>query len=62
MRPVVVIATLVLLVGCQDHASDRSGLPAPVSQTRAEILKAADDGDYEVLRPLIERGAFRGHW
>ncbi|MGH3127747.1 MAG: hypothetical protein ACRDPX_07500 [Gaiellaceae bacterium] len=30
-----------------------TGLPAPVGQTRAALLEAAESGDYEALRPLV---------
>lgn len=58
MRPVVVLATLALLAGCQDDSPERAALPDPVEETRAAILEAADDGDYDALRPLIERRIF----
>ncbi len=34
-------------------ATAETGLPAPVEQTRAALLEAAESGDYEALRPLI---------
>jgi hypothetical protein len=33
--------------------SDEGALPAPVEATRAELLAAAETGDYEQLRPLV---------
>jgi hypothetical protein len=34
------------------------GLPAAVDKTRAELLAAAESGDYEALRPLIRSTGF----
>jgi hypothetical protein len=58
MRPVV-LAALALLAGCRDDKPERAALPDPVAETRAAILEAADDGDYDALRPLIQRRIFR---
>ena len=55
----IVLATLAFLaVGCQNDESEPAQLPAPVSATRTGILSAADNGDYEALRPLIELEVF----
>lgn len=35
-----------------------SGVPTAVEQTRAELLAAAESGDYEALRPLVPESAF----
>jgi hypothetical protein len=34
------------------------GLPGPVSSTRAAILEAAETGDYDRLRPLVDADVF----
>jgi hypothetical protein len=34
------------------------GLPAPVAETHAALLEAAESGDYEALRPLIPDSGF----
>jgi hypothetical protein len=34
------------------------GLPAPVAETHARLLEAAESGDYENLRPLIPASGF----
>jgi hypothetical protein len=57
MRLVVILA-LVLLVGCQDDNSERAALPVSITETRTRILRAAQAGDYEALRPLIELDRF----
>jgi hypothetical protein len=54
MRCVPALTALVLLVGCQDDEPRPAALPAPVSTTRAGILGAAQERDYDALRPLIE--------
>ena len=35
-----------------------AGLPAPVAETHAALLEAAESGDYEALRPLIPASGF----
>jgi hypothetical protein len=37
---------------------DAPGLPARVARTHATLLRAAEEGDYEALRPLISREGF----
>jgi hypothetical protein len=58
MRSVVVLLALVLLVGCQDDESGPAALPDPVSTTRAGILSAAQERDYDALGALIEPELF----
>jgi hypothetical protein len=58
MRAWVFLAAIALLAGCRGGDSDRAALPDPVAETRAAILEAVDDGDYEALRPLIQRDTF----
>jgi hypothetical protein len=48
----------VFLVGCQDDESGPAALPDPVSTTRASILSAAQERDYDALRPVIEPELF----
>jgi hypothetical protein len=48
----------VLLVGCQDDQAGPAALPEPVSETRSRIMSAAQERDYEALRPLIEPKLF----
>jgi hypothetical protein len=54
-KRVVALLALVLLAGCQN---DDAPLPDPVSATRAEILSAAQERDYDALRPLIKPELF----
>ena len=41
-----------------ETAQSESGLPAAVEETRAELLAAAETGDYEKLRPLVPATGF----
>jgi len=70
IRGVIVLATLALAVaGCGSEKSPApgatpssetaaEGLPAAVAETRSPILAAAESGDYEPLRGLIEPDVF----
>lgn len=46
------------MAGCQDDDSESAELPAPVADTRAGILRAAESGEYERLRALIDIEVF----
>jgi len=52
------LLALVILTGCQADKPGSAALPDPVSTTRAAILTAAQEGDYDALRPLIEPELF----
>ena len=54
-KRVVALLAFVLLAGCQN---DEAALPDPVSTTRADILSAAQERDYDALRPLIKPELF----
>jgi hypothetical protein len=58
MRPLVALVALVLLAGCRHDESETGALPEPVSTTRASILSAAQERDYDALRSLIEPELF----
>jgi hypothetical protein len=58
MRRLVALVALVLLAGCRHDESEPGALPEPVSATRAGILSAAQERDYDALRSLIEPGLF----
>jgi hypothetical protein len=51
-KALVLIALALLAVGCQEDDVS-SGLPAPVAETRSQILDAAESGDYDQLPPLL---------
>jgi hypothetical protein len=54
-----VFAVLALAAaGCQGDDAQPTELPAPVAETRSAILRAAQSGDYDRLRPLIELAVF----
>jgi hypothetical protein len=63
---IVVLALLVPACGSETSSPGESagsetsaeGLPAPVADKRSAILAAAEKGDYEALRPLIDREVF----
>jgi hypothetical protein len=48
----------LLAAGCQDDGSEPAELPTPVAETRSGILRAAESGDYDRLRPLIRLNVF----
>jgi hypothetical protein len=58
MRRFVALMALVLLAGCRHDESETGALPEPVSTTRAGILSAAQERDYDALRSLIEPELF----
>jgi hypothetical protein len=58
MRRLILFAALLLLMGCQEDESGPAALPDAVSTTRAGILGAAQERDYDALRPLIEPELF----
>jgi hypothetical protein len=54
-----ILAVLALAVaGCQDDESAPAELATPVAETRSGILRAAESGDYDRLRPLIKLNVF----
>jgi hypothetical protein len=55
---VTVFALALLVAGCQEDEPGPAELPAPVSTTRSGILSAADNADYDALRPLIKLEVF----
>jgi hypothetical protein len=55
----VVLAALALLPACQDDSGTaQNDLPDAVAETRSDILGAAENKDYDALRPLIEKAVF----
>jgi hypothetical protein len=63
MAPTAILVAVLALVAasCQNNESDGSEpaeLPAAVAETRSAILHAAESGDYERLRPLIDIDVF----
>ncbi len=54
----LVVILAFVAAGCQDDEPDSAGLPAPVAETRSAILSAAESGDYDRLRPLIDLEVF----
>jgi hypothetical protein len=51
----IVLAVLAFVAAaCQDDESAPAELPAAVAETRSGILRAAESGDYDRLRPLID--------
>ena len=58
LRSALAVAVVVMVAGCQDDGSSRSDLPEPVAEMRAAILDAAEERDYDALRPLIKRDRF----
>jgi hypothetical protein len=59
MTPAILVAVLALLAAsCQNNESEPAELPAAVADTRSGILRAAESGDYDRLRPLIELDVF----
>jgi hypothetical protein len=57
-RYVLLLAALLLLGGCQDDNPRRDELPDAVSETRSSILRAAQEGEYDALRPVIRLDRF----
>ena len=66
LAALAVAAVAVLAPGCGGEAETRTvtvtrapsedaGVPAEVLKTRAALLRAAETGDYEELRPLLPR-------
>jgi hypothetical protein len=53
-----VLALAFAVPGCQNDESEPGELPAAVADTRSGILRAAESGDYERLRRLIELDVF----
>jgi hypothetical protein len=53
----VLAALAFLAAGCQDE-SESAQLPAPVAETRSGIMRAAELGEYDRLRPLIDLDVF----
>lgn len=70
IRGAIVLAVLAVVVpGCGTEKSpspgatggsetSAEGLPAPVLETRSALLAAAESGDYEPLRALVEPDVF----
>jgi hypothetical protein len=50
----LVLAAALVAAGCQDDEQEPADLPAAVAETRSGILRAAEIGDYDRLRPLID--------
>jgi hypothetical protein len=65
---VVVTVLVVVSSGCgsgeasvptaADTGTSAEGLPGPVGETRSAILAAAEAGDYERLRPVLDQEVF----
>jgi hypothetical protein len=55
---VLLLAALLILGGCLEDNPRRDELPAAVSETRSSILRAAREGEYDALRPVIKLDRF----
>jgi hypothetical protein len=60
MTPTAILVAVLGLVAasCQNNEAEPAELPAAVADTRSRILRAAESGDYERLRPLIDLDVF----
>jgi hypothetical protein len=58
MQRLIVLAALVFLAGCQEDEAGPADLPRPVAATRSAILSAAQEREYDALRPQIKLERF----
>jgi hypothetical protein len=58
VRYVLLLAALVILLGCQEDKAQQAEFPEAVAETRSKILSAAEDDDYDALRPVIDLDVF----